>query len=326
MKTCRLLLQFNAFRSARLTAHRYGFSVNAYEEYLADPAFAEKFRRSYTGRFPTDAALWWADHPDSPTPAGVPSPYEDLGHLRRAAFARGAAPDQIARLRGLEKQVDADTAETLAAIEIARAPTLDTERHSTPADVEALSSLDGASAALPSKRWKRSVATAIGSVAILSLFVGAIIGWTWSNDERSNPQKNTEASHISALASRTASPALNYNVGNFTERLDAKQTAEDVPKAGLGNFIAAKSVRVIWNFPKGQSDVSQAVYAAKNRAGSPCLILIIGARHEASASCASESDVARSGLSVWLQTGNQYYTAELKSDGSIAGDNGNLSN
>jgi hypothetical protein len=59
---------------------------------LRDPAFRARVAAAYTGRHDILDALWWRDHPMSPTPEGTPSPAADLTSLRADVFGRPADP------------------------------------------------------------------------------------------------------------------------------------------------------------------------------------------------------------------------------------------
>jgi hypothetical protein len=62
-------------------------------EYLRarrDPEFRERVARGYDGAHEVLDALWWREHPGSPTPAGVESPAARRTELQRIAFAPAA--------------------------------------------------------------------------------------------------------------------------------------------------------------------------------------------------------------------------------------------
>src|SRR5690554_2918616 len=57
-----------------------------------DTAYEAALRDAYRGRHDVLDALWWAAHPLTHSPRGVPDPATGLRDLKRAAYARASNP------------------------------------------------------------------------------------------------------------------------------------------------------------------------------------------------------------------------------------------
>ena len=76
------------------------------ERALADPAFRERLRDEYPGRYDVDDALVWLQHPDAPDAAGAPSPFGGLDALRRTVYAPEAGERRRERYRRRRAEYD----------------------------------------------------------------------------------------------------------------------------------------------------------------------------------------------------------------------------
>jgi hypothetical protein len=186
-------------------------------EYLRarrDSAFRERVARGYSGDFVVLDALWWREHPGSPTPEGVAPPTAGRAELQRAAFARAAtggadavpradrAAAELARLDetsarerlAIDSAVAAALAEgTDAATEAARSAAVGTVAAGPAGADRAAAGPAGADAAAhpgtPRSRWpwwpRRRLLVAAGAAFAIAL-VGGAVGFGLSETSNSN--------------------------------------------------------------------------------------------------------------------------------------------
>ena len=67
----------------------------ALERCTTDPQFESRLRSVYQGRHDVLDALWWAAHPLTPSPRGIPDPAAELRGLQNAVFSRGRGESPI---------------------------------------------------------------------------------------------------------------------------------------------------------------------------------------------------------------------------------------
>jgi hypothetical protein len=158
-------------------------------EYLRakrDGDFRERVARAYGGANDVLDALWWREHPGSPTPAGVESPTARRAELQRTAFAPAAkgsadAVPRADRAAAELAQLDAALAKEREAID--RAVTLATAVGTPIAIAGAEADADGAPTdeeAVPARRPQRVRRRLAGVAAIgfVLALVGGAVGFT----------------------------------------------------------------------------------------------------------------------------------------------------
>ncbi|MCS5714034.1 hypothetical protein NVV95_05655 [Herbiconiux sp. CPCC 205716] len=154
-------------------------------EYLRarrDPEFRERVARGYHGAHDVLDALWWREHPGSPTPDGVESPAARRAELQRTAYApaaRGAADavPRADRAAAELAQLDAALDEERRAIDDALAAA-DTPRALLPvAAADAEDRADDAAPPARPQRGRRRLAAVAAAGFVLAL-VGGAAGFT----------------------------------------------------------------------------------------------------------------------------------------------------
>ncbi len=96
------------------------------------------------------------------------------------------------------------------------------------------------------------------------------------------------------------------------------QVATDLPTSAVsGAELSSDTFRLLSGVPSADG-ATRLVYAVRNTAGSPCLILIIGESRQTTISCVPEPEISRSGMSAYLQDATDYYAVLWQTDGTLS--------
>ncbi|GLK15980.1 hypothetical protein [Herbiconiux flava] len=154
-------------------------------EYLRakrDAEFRDRVARAYGGANDVLDALWWREHPGSPTPAGVESPAARRAELQRTAFAPAAkgsadAVPRADRAAAELAQLDAALAEEREAIDqaVAEATAVGTALAVADADEPPT---DGETAPARRPQRVRRRLAAVAAVGFVLALVGGAVGFT----------------------------------------------------------------------------------------------------------------------------------------------------
>lgn len=154
-------------------------------EYLRakrDAEFRDRVARAYDGANDVLDALWWREHPGSPTPAGVESPAARRAELQRAAFAPAAkgsadAVPRADRAAAELAQLDAVLAEEREAIDQAVAEATAVGTPLAVADADEPPTDEETAPARRPQRVRRRLA-AVAAVGFVLALVGGAVGFT----------------------------------------------------------------------------------------------------------------------------------------------------
>ena len=96
------------------------------------------------------------------------------------------------------------------------------------------------------------------------------------------------------------------------------QVATDLPTSAVSAAeLSSDTFRLLSGVPSADG-ATRFVYAVRNTAGSPCLILIIGESRQTTISCVPEPEISRSGMSAYLQHATDYYAVLWQRDGTVS--------
>jgi hypothetical protein len=286
-----------------------------YEKFADDPAFAQAFTAAYRGRHEPHDALWWMSHPDQPCPTGVVSPAADRARLATLAYSRAGGPATQLVLASLEAELTSDRQATTAALAEASVALLEPRiprghEHSAdeaPSDPQTPSASPGGRGRITG-RW-----TVVGATVIalfLGIGVGVSVGATLGR-----------ASAVGASTPQSSRQPLGLWASGPPKMLDVftrAQVGNDMPTSGVsGAELSSDTFRLLSGVPSADL-AAFAIYAVRNTAGSPCLLLIVRESRQTTISCVPEPDIPRSGMSAYLQDATDYYAVLWQTDGTVS--------
>ena len=217
-----------------------------YRRARRDTAFRERVARAYAGSFDVLDALWWREHPDTPTPDGTPPPGTARAHLQRIAFAPTVAEDDGA------DSVDAALQADRAADELHRLDALLAAERRAIDEAVAAAVAAAAEAAVAAET---SEAAETSGAAAQTGQLGAPSG---SADTPAAPHRRRPRRLLLVTAGIVL--ALLGSAGGF---LIAQTTSG--ANAGGGDFADASSALAIFDRPPQPADQPERLYAVQLR-------------------------------------------------------------
>jgi hypothetical protein len=273
----------------------------------ADPEFAAAVRSAYSGALDVGDALVWLESPLRPGPTGAPSPAVRVAALRAAVYAQDAASDAVQRyeaasagwdaeLRAIRSAVDAQPAEPATE---SPGPADDSPREApavgSPIVAESGTARFEAAAVAVDVEPRRSTlrrfwpgfvaaATAVLVVFGAGMWIGASAGGSAGAHASPKPSATSEGEAAGNSILLTDGPLSMFVRG---------QTAADRPTTPVGNQLVLSSFRLVETL----SDLGARAYAATNRDGNVCLV-VITAETRVSASCTTVFAFSKSGITL----------------------------
>jgi hypothetical protein len=279
-----------------------------YRQAQEQPAFLHAVEAAYRGRWRVLDALWWASHPEAPTPEGRRAPLVRLSSLQRRAFAAdgdAAGDEAVARaILELDAEITAERAAlesalATAAARLSGAPVASGDGVSEPGAVGVEPEAAG-QAQTPGEGGRANgrmrVAAVIGALA-----VGAVLGGTLTATltASGDAADGAGAASPSDPVPESTGPVL---VGRIFDRI---QTTKDIPLAAMPDEFDADSFRYLgsagWTDVNTDGVTDSPYYAARGTSGTVCLV-VVPADSGYLSTCAIESAYPAAGLRLTWQS------------------------
>ncbi|WP_213817088.1 hypothetical protein [Glaciihabitans sp. dw_435] len=302
--------------------------MSDYDEFLANHGFADAFTAVYRGPHSPANALWWLAHPEQAAPDDTASPGADRARLQGLAYSREGGAQAQEELAHLEERLVTDRAITLAAVAEARdlirpvargiarvATSAGNPGHAGPPARAAESVVtlredpwpeaSAAPAAKP-RRW-RLVWAAVGAVLVLAVGVG--IG------SRMTPAAVSAPESFPASSSTAVAAAGNHMFDAFA----TEQAWRDTPERAIaGTSIDLTTIRMLGMEANLQTAGEHVIYVARDNAGAPCLIVVLGKSYATAVSCVPEASITVNGISAYVQDDAYYAAVTWAVDGTAS--------
>ncbi|WP_146078148.1 hypothetical protein [Subtercola sp. Z020] len=285
---------------------------------------------AYTGPHDILDAVWWREHPLTPTPEGRPDPAAARVALQKRAFAPGVSeplvevldadsgevvcvPESAARLVALEGRLRSDAAALDKALVDAR-PALDaaTARRApaatpapTPTPVVKAPASGSAethtAAAAPTptlETWRRRsqlwMWTAVAAGLLLLAGVGIAVA------QQLSPTANVFGRSAGSIVDPSGSPATSSADPAATATalppgltiFEDPSLAPSIPPQNIDPYYKPESLRLL-----GVADSELTVYAVENRIDQPCLLAVYVDGTQ-SATCVTKQEFASMGIEL----------------------------